>query len=92
MTKKIFKYLDFPNLLTMIWYYGQFPKDDEIIKNYVKWNIELAAEKWKIDEYKNFAETIYSIYKNDQKKLIWGSFCPIKETLLNIYNISLFII
>ena len=36
LTKTNFEYLDLPILLINIWYYGQCPNDDEIIKNYVK--------------------------------------------------------
>ena len=66
LSKENFSYLDLPDLLLNIWDYGHCPKNDEIIKRYMEWNIFFAEKKWK-PEYFDFEDTVFKIATNNEK-------------------------
>ena len=75
LTKKDFEPLGLPDLLINIWSYGKCPKDDLIIKQHVKWNIEVAAQKY-------FPEAIVNIYKNDRSHFDFRQFSSQEKDLI----------
>ena len=78
LTYQDFEILELADNLLNIWSDAK-KRDDPILDKYVRWNIDIARQKWK-PEYQNFSSVIHNILTHD-KSLNFGQICSAEKEL-----------